>query len=144
MTHVITPQSFVKTWISDAQIIACDRREMARLIRFLCSHFTANDTIFFFKKIKQPINFALIMSYVSFVIVLWLILTAHYELTISLTHKPTLMLTVVRQQAFFSLPWLLCLALFKLSPFYTNPLTSAKLFHMLLPCPIYSTPTICS
>lgn len=38
----------------------------------------------------------------------------------------------------------LCLALFKLSPFCTNPFVSAKLFHMLLACPIYSTPTICS
>lgn len=46
------------------------------------------------------------------------------------------------KQAFSSLA--LCLALFKLSPFYTNPFVSAKLFHMLLACPIYSTLTICS
>ncbi len=71
-----------------------------------------------------------------------LILTAHYVLPGSLIHHPTLIHTLVRQQAFSSLA--LCLALFKLSPFYTNPFVSAKLFHMLLACPIYSTLTICS
>lgn len=55
---------------------------------------------------------------------------------------PHLIHTLARQQAFSSLA--LCLALFKLSPLYTNSFASAKLFHMLLACPIYSTLTICS
>lgn len=71
-----------------------------------------------------------------------LILTAHYVLPSFIIHHPTLIHMLVRQQAIPSLA--LCLALFKLSPFYTNPFVSAKLFHMLLACPIYSTLTICS
>lgn len=39
---------------------------------------------------------------------------------------------------------MICLQLFKLSPFYTKLLVSAKLFNVPLACPIYSTLTICS
>lgn len=77
-----------------------------------------------------------------FDIIFWLILTAHYVLASSLIHHATLIHMLVRQQAFSFLA--LCLALFKSSPFYTNPFASAKLFHMLLARPIYSTLTICS
>lgn len=143
-TYFITTQSFVKIQLSDARKIVCGRqRHRGRSVSSV--PISPQMTWFLCLKIKQHINFALKMSYSKF----WCCTLANFNGTLWTNHLPRTQshpdaLGCPATGFFFPFSWLLCLALFKLSPFYTNPPTSAKLFHMLLPCPIYSTPTICS